>query len=74
LILLSQSGPKSEAACDLVKELESRGVSVSTPKCDVSCAESLANALNQSAMAPIKGCIQGTMRLQVYMPTKLLSL
>ena len=67
LIILSRTGPKSEAALDLLRELETLDVHVATPKCDVSSAESLSNTLAQfvTTMPPIKGCIQGTMALKV---------
>ena len=67
LILLSRSGGNgSEAAANLVKDLKSLGIRVKTPKCDVASLESLASALAQCSDMPlIKGCIQGTMVLQV---------
>ena len=66
LILLSRSGAHSAAAQDLLSELKEQGVRVMAPKCDVSSAESLSDALQMCAnMPPIKGCIQGTMVLQV---------
>lgn len=65
LMLLSRSGPSSSAASDLLKELKGRGVNVATPKCDVSCSESLSTALKQNTLPPIKGCLQGTMVLRV---------
>ena len=65
LILLSRSGPKSSAASELLKELRDRDVNVATPKCDVSCSESLSDALKKCKLPPIKGCLQGTMVLRV---------
>lgn len=65
LILLSRSGPNSSVASDLLKELKGRGVNVATPKCDVSCPESLSIALKQCTLPPFKGCLQGTMVLRV---------
>ena len=67
LILLSRSGgERSEAAVNLIGELRELGVCVATPKCDVASTNSLGSALAQcSDMPPIKGCIQGTMVLQV---------
>ena len=66
LILLSRSGPKSQAAVDLLKELRALGVRVEAPRCDVSSAESLFAALQEcTALPPIKGCIQGAMVLKV---------
>lgn len=66
LILLSRSGPKSQAAKDLLKELAARGARAAAPKCDISSSESLSRALREcSEMPQIRGCIQGTMVLQV---------
>lgn len=66
LILLSRSGAKSTAAQTMVQELEKSGVTVRTPQCDVASRESLIEALKQcDEMPPIKGCLQGTMVLQV---------
>ncbi|KAI5928775.1 hypothetical protein F4810DRAFT_645308 [Camillea tinctor] len=66
LILLSRSGPTSEAAIKLVEELEARGVNVATPRCDVSDADSLKGAIDHvnKTMPPIKGCIQASMILK----------
>lgn len=66
LILLSRSGPKSDAAKDLIEELTEKGVCVRTPKCDVTAIDALAAALRECYDMPrIRGCIQGTMVLQV---------
>lgn len=66
-MLLSRSGPKSEAAKDLIKELESRHVYVATPRIDIGNLQELQNVLDRlsKAMPPVRGCIQATMRLQV---------
>ncbi|OTA96302.1 hypothetical protein M434DRAFT_375109 [Hypoxylon sp. CO27-5] len=66
LILLSRSGPTSEAAKSMVEELTARGVNVATPRCDVSIAESFKEAIDEvtRAMPPIKGCIQASMVLK----------
>ncbi|KAL9073303.1 MAG: hypothetical protein Q9157_004798 [Trypethelium eluteriae] len=65
LILLSRSGPKSEAALRMVDELRRNGVRVEVPRCDVSSADSLSKALQSyDNMPPIKGCIQATMVLK----------
>lgn len=67
LIILSRSGPASEAAADLVQSLTTRGVTVLAPKCDVSSKNSFEAALKECAsraMPPIKGCINATMVLQ----------
>ncbi|KAI0485064.1 hypothetical protein GGR56DRAFT_681136 [Xylariaceae sp. FL0804] len=66
LILLSRSGPSTEEKTELLKDLASRGVQVSTPCCDVSDITSLRSALHSAAksMPPVKGCIQGSMVLR----------
>ncbi|KAK9413400.1 hypothetical protein SUNI508_02599 [Seiridium unicorne] len=65
LILLSRSGPRTTPAIALLEELRGEGISIRTPKCDVSSAESLSEALKQcSDMPPIQGCLQATMVLQ----------
>lgn len=69
LILLSRSGPKSDAAKQLMEELRGLGVCIRAPKCDVSSVASLSDALSHcSDMPPIKGCLQATMVLQVITP------
>ncbi|KAI2628557.1 hypothetical protein GGR54DRAFT_636275 [Hypoxylon sp. NC1633] len=66
LILLSRSGPTSEAAKKLVKELTACDVTVATPQCDVSNAKSLKEAIDDATkmMPPVKGCIQASMVLK----------
>ncbi|KAK1148135.1 Type I Iterative Polyketide synthase (PKS) [Aspergillus melleus] len=65
LILLSRSGPRTDAALQLIGKLASQGVSVRAPKCDVAGADALSTALEQCRdMPPIKGCLQATMVLQ----------
>ena len=67
LILLSRSRPKSDAAKALLSELQSQGVHVEAPACDISQADALGLVLEQctKTMPPIKGCVQGTMVLRV---------
>lgn len=67
LILLSRFGPRNDASKLLVTELESQGVRVLSPSCDVSDKEKLAAVLEDCAKhaPPIKGCIQGSMILKV---------
>ena len=67
LILLSRSGPRGEAAISLLQELETKGVEVVAPSCDVSDERALVATLQQFSkrLPPIKGCIQGSMVLKV---------
>ncbi|TGO14403.1 hypothetical protein BTUL_0053g00020 [Botrytis tulipae] len=57
---------RSPDAPEFVKKLESRGVFVATPACDISNNEELKKVLAVSTkqMPPIKGCIQACMVLQ----------
>lgn len=64
LILLSRSGNTSDTSRELVSDLESQGVNVATPACDVSDLSALQAALKGCNMPPIKGCIQGSMVLK----------
>ncbi|KAI0112236.1 polyketide synthase PksD [Nemania sp. FL0031] len=65
LIVPSRSGPVSTIAAQVVRELEEKGVKVSTPKCDVSSYTSLSRTLEECAktLPPIKGCINASMAL-----------
>jgi hypothetical protein len=67
LILLSRSGSNTTAAQDLVAELKSQGVSVATPRVDISDLSALQQILSglAKAMPPIRGCIQATVALRV---------
>ncbi|KAI1099779.1 hypothetical protein F4804DRAFT_69463 [Jackrogersella minutella] len=59
LILLSRSGPRSEAAKSTIRDLENLGARVNTPLCNVADSSSLQNALQQlQDMPAIKGCVQ----------------
>ncbi|ROV87828.1 hypothetical protein VMCG_10550 [Cytospora schulzeri] len=59
LILLSRSGPRSEAARSTIHGLEQLGVRVCHPLCDIADNLSLQNALLQLRDMPvIKGCVQ----------------
>ncbi|TGJ81386.1 hypothetical protein E0Z10_g7369 [Xylaria hypoxylon] len=67
LVILSRSGPVSEAAAELVSNLTAQGVIVFAPKCDASSATALVEVLSESearSMPPIKGCINASMVLQ----------
>lgn len=63
LFLPSRSGAAFGAAQELVAELTAKGVNIMTPKCDVSCFDSLKEAL-AGDMPPVKGCINAAMVLQ----------
>lgn len=67
LILLSRSGPTSEAAVKLVEDLKEQGVNVATPRCDVSDVTSLKEAIDgvTDTMPLVKGCVQASMVLKV---------
>lgn len=64
LILLSRSGNTNDTSRELLSDLESQGVNVATPACDVSDLPALQAALKSCNMPPIKGCIQGSMVLK----------
>ncbi|KAI1452633.1 hypothetical protein F4805DRAFT_472261 [Annulohypoxylon moriforme] len=66
LVLLSRSGPKSEAAKELIVKLELDGVQVYAPQCDVSDEEALKRVVKyvEETMPPIRGCIQGSMVIE----------
>ncbi|RYP65674.1 hypothetical protein DL769_006253 [Monosporascus sp. CRB-8-3] len=67
LILLSRSGsPSSVAASETISEVETQGVDVAKPRCDVSSAAMLSKVLHecQKTMPPIKGCVNSIMVLQ----------
>ena len=67
LILLGRSGIKDESARQFVDSLSVRGVQVAAPACDITIESSLVQVLEDcsSSMPPIKGCIQGSMVLNV---------
>ena len=69
LIVPSRSGASSQAAVDVVHELEKRGVNIVTPKCDASSASQVAGMMEDCTrtMPPIKGCINAAMVLQVFL-------
>ncbi|PQE06756.1 polyketide synthase protein [Rutstroemia sp. NJR-2017a BBW] len=66
LIVPSTSGPSSQAALDVVSELERRGVRVITKICNAASTSDLTALLQDCAtsMPPIKGCINSAMVLQ----------
>lgn len=67
LLLLSRSGPQTDADSVFIKELESRGVNVKAPCCDITKFLELSKVLEEysAEMPPIRGCIQGAMVLRV---------
>lgn len=67
MMLLSRSGPKTEAAQVLLQELKANGVNVVAPPCDISDEVTLVSVISRysSFLPPIKGCIQGSMVLKV---------
>ena len=67
LVLLSRSTKYAEEVLVFLKELRDQGVTVATPPCDVSNADRLREILEECSqyMPPIKGCIQGSMVLEV---------
>ncbi|KAI1332330.1 hypothetical protein F5Y16DRAFT_420447 [Xylariaceae sp. FL0255] len=67
LAILSRGGPVTLAASELVADLETKGVTIFAPRCDVSSVTSLASVLEElrlRGMPPIKGCINAAMVLQ----------
>ncbi|RDA90122.1 hypothetical protein CP533_2570 [Ophiocordyceps camponoti-saundersi (nom. inval.)] len=67
LIVPSRSAVSTHVAAEVVAELESQGVRIATPRCDVACSLQLAKALTDceaEGMPPIRGCIQAAMELQ----------
>ncbi|OJD28325.1 hypothetical protein ACJ73_00275 [Blastomyces percursus] len=66
LILLSRSGIRTHPAKALVEELQSEGVVVATPACNITDASILRDTLETSmnSMPPIRGCIQASLVLE----------
>ena len=73
LILLSRSRTHSEEVTSFLEGLRDKGTIIATPPCDISNEAILATALSDCAqsMPPIKGCIQGSMVLQVTPPSSI---
>ncbi|KAH9904493.1 hypothetical protein F4778DRAFT_790038 [Xylariomycetidae sp. FL2044] len=63
LILLSRSGPRSEADKKLLAKLEDAGVVVYPPQCDITDSKTLGAVIRHAEqnMPPIRGCIQSSM-------------
>jgi NAD(P)-dependent dehydrogenase (short-subunit alcohol dehydrogenase family) len=67
IIMASRSGATSDAARELIAELEERDVNVVALQCDVSSESSLAGVLEERTrrdMPPIRGCMNAAMVLQ----------
>ena len=66
-ILLSRTGPRTDAAKAMVQELESYGATVCAPLCNVAKRPSLEEAIRlcSKTMPKIRGCIQSTAALKV---------
>ncbi|KAJ5733817.1 hypothetical protein N7493_002603 [Penicillium malachiteum] len=68
LVLLCRSGAKSTDALDFIDQLQSMGVTVYAPPCDLMDAVSvhriLTDVTTSKDMPPIRGCIQGSMVLR----------
>src|SRR3954462_13275239 len=60
LLILSRQGMNTEGATSFVEEMQSKGVCVKAPSCDITKATSLRTALEEAAstLPAIKGCIQ----------------
>jgi NAD(P)-dependent dehydrogenase (short-subunit alcohol dehydrogenase family) len=68
LVLLSRSGgARNRAAQELIADLEAKGVCVYTPKCDVSNAEEVQDAISHinRTMPPTRGLIHASMAMVV---------
>jgi hypothetical protein len=66
LILLSRSGPRTDTAKRMIKDLEELGAKVRAPLCDIADRASLEFAIQQCYDMPaIKGCIQASGALKV---------
>jgi len=67
LIVLSRSGPSSQAAVDTITELTNAGVRIESSPCDITSVSSLSALLHKCSLTfpPIKGCINAAMVLQV---------
>lgn len=66
-IVLSRSGASSEAAKDLITNMEKQGIRIEGLKCDLMSAESVSGAIDRvkGSMPRIKGCLQCAMVLSV---------
>ena len=67
LILLSRSGPRTDAVRQMLADMADKRVHVETPRCDVTDISAVKAVLLQCSktVPPIKGCIQASMVLNV---------
>lgn len=67
LVLLSRSGPQTQAAKSLLHELRAKGVQVVAPRVDIGDFHELKEVISCLSvyMPPIRGSIQATMVLKV---------
>lgn len=67
LILLSRSGPRTDAVRQLLVDMADKGVHVETPRCDVTDISAVKAVLLHCSktLPPIKGCVQASMVLNV---------
>jgi NAD(P)-dependent dehydrogenase (short-subunit alcohol dehydrogenase family) len=71
LVLLSRSGTKSDTAKELVSKLESQGIKIYAPPCDISIEADVKSMVShiQATWPPIKGCIHGALVVKVHIPS-----
>lgn len=67
LILLGRSGTRQQKALEFVRDLETKGIKIAAPPCDICDEEALQSTVTDClrTMPSIKGCIQGSMVLRV---------
>lgn len=67
LIVPSRKGPADEASKALVADLQSEGVQIVTPSCDITDKKALEEVMSSavSTMPPVRGCIQASAVLSV---------
>jgi NAD(P)-dependent dehydrogenase (short-subunit alcohol dehydrogenase family) len=76
LILLSRSGPRTDAGRELIEELRQRDVRVEAPACDVTDLTRMKETFAQlsAQMPPIKGVCQMSIVARVSISSRSLSL
>lgn len=67
LIVTSRRGPADKASKALVADLQSNGVRIVTPSCDITDKKALEGVISSavSTMPPVRGCIQASAVLSV---------